>query len=552
MARRKKEETPEEIAKREADLERYAKRSAEINTWKPRKSEEVITESDGNIFIVNFDKVFKGPTDVKKYNNFCVKKSSYEEHLKTFSRYINYFINKYDPENELVTAYFNLKYNLDCRHLFTKDNPNALIEMIYDKIFTPSICEKIRRMVHDNYLDDIEKPSDDEYKQASDKKYLESLEFKNKHIEILLRISTAQKIIVPVMYHYFTINHIKPDELTAKKDISIVYDFFEPTFGLFEDDVNMFNKLYVYIKRKVIDSCFHNEKIFKQREIFGDDPGLLIEKFVKKQLISENIVKYHFNEVWDPKKKKYKENLIGLNKTIIKYKLLIFVKEIYSKTLTEMTNVRDADGLSASDKMEMKLTKMDKGVIILSEVNIKDTLRRLSENGIVISDDEVNYYLDHCIKSDIQTQMLRSINSKEFMSYRDQYIVPRRQTQMLTLLTKKKLLVQSMCNPNRKYERPVLPFILTGNVSGKVNTRMVRNSKLLAKIEDDSDYQYLVNYKYKEMEELHPGYIKGILSTFIYTKFTYVTYEEPEKTGLEIEAPEDQICHEVIQFLKMI
>ena len=33
MARRKKEETPEEIAKREADLERYAKRSAEINTW---------------------------------------------------------------------------------------------------------------------------------------------------------------------------------------------------------------------------------------------------------------------------------------------------------------------------------------------------------------------------------------------------------------------------------------------------------------------------------------------------------------------------------------
>ena len=81
---------------------------------------------------------------------------------------------------------------------------------------------------------------------------------------------------------------------------------------------------------------------------------------------------------------------------------------------------------------------------------------------------------------------------------------------------------------------------------------MVRNSKLLAKIEEDSDYQYLVNYKYKELEELHPGYIKSILSSYIYTKFTYVTYERPDKFGDEIEAPEDQICHELIQFLKMV
>ena len=81
---------------------------------------------------------------------------------------------------------------------------------------------------------------------------------------------------------------------------------------------------------------------------------------------------------------------------------------------------------------------------------------------------------------------------------------------------------------------------------------MVRNSKLLAKIEEDSDYQYLVNYKYKELEELEPGYIKSLLSTFIYTKFTYVCYEAPELLGVEINAPEDQICHELIQYLKMV
>ena len=551
MSRRKKEHNPEQERQEREELERRANRSAEINTWRPKKS-EVITESDGNIFIVNFDKVFHDP-NAAKYNKFCVKKSSYEEHLKIYAQYINYFINKYDTENELVSAYFKLKYMLDAENMFTKDNPYALIEAIYDIIFTPSICDKIIRMVHDNYLDDIERPSDEDYKKGAENKYLESLEFKNIHIEILLRISTAFKIITPVMYHYFTKNRIKPDDLTQKRDISIVYDFHKPALKLFQGDVDIFNKLFVYVKRKVVDSCFHNEKIFRQREIFGDDPGLLIEKFVKKQLIAENIVKYKFNKNWDPKKKKYDENPIGLNKTIMKYQLFFFVKETYSKTLTEMTNTRDSEGLSASDKMEMNLSKMDKGILGMSEVNIKDTIRRLREQyGVAISEEEIDYYIKHQKPSDIQTHLIRSLYSKEFMSYRDQYIVPNRQSTILKIILKKRLIADAVCSPNKEFDDVVLPYILTGNVSGKVNTRMVRNSKLLAKIEEDSDYQYLVNYKYKELEELEPGYIKSLLSTFIYTKFTYVCYEAPELLGVEINAPEDQICHELIQYLKMV
>ena len=551
MSRRKKEHNPEQERQEREELERRANRSAEINTWRPKKS-EVITESDGNIFIVNFDKVFHDP-NAAKYNKFCVKKSSYEEHLKIYAQYINYFINKYDTENELVSAYFKLKYMLDAENMFTKDNPYALIEAIYDIIFTPSICDKIIRMVHDKYLDDIERPSDEDYKKGAENKYLESLEFKNIHIEILLRISTAFKIITPVMYHYFTKNRIKPDDLTQKRDISIVYDFHKPALKLFQGDVDIFNKLFVYVKRKVVDSCFHNEKIFRQREIFGDDPGLLIEKFVKKQLIAENIVKYKFNKNWDPKKKKYDENPIGLNKTIMKYQLFFFVKETYSKTLTEMTNTRDSEGLSASDKMEMNLSKMDKGILVMSEVNIKDTIRRLREQyGVAISEEEIDYYIKHQKPSDIQTHLIRSLYSKEFMSYRDQYIVPNRQSTILKIILKKRLIADAVCSPNKEFDDVVLPYILTGNVSGKVNTRMVRNSKLLAKIEEDSDYQYLVNYKYKELEELEPGYIKSLLSTFIYTKFTYVCYEAPELLGVEINAPEDQICHELIQYLKMV
>ena len=61
------------------------------------------------------------------------------------------------------------------------------------------------------------------------------------------------------------------------------------------------------------------------------------------------MVKYKFNKEWDPKTKKFKENIIGFNKTIIKYQLLYFLKEQYGKNLTEITNSKNTDGLSGAD-----------------------------------------------------------------------------------------------------------------------------------------------------------------------------------------------------------
>ena len=42
----------------------------------------------------------------------------------------------------------------------------------------------------------------------------------------------------------------------------------------------------------------------------------MVNQFTKKVLISENMVKYKFNENYDEKQHKFKENVIGFNKTI--------------------------------------------------------------------------------------------------------------------------------------------------------------------------------------------------------------------------------------------
>lgn len=292
-----------------------SKIKADINLWKPKKK-DIWVESSGKIFQINFDKIFQDPI-YGIYNRFCVNKLNYAEHLRVYASYIDYFTHNYDEKHELLLAFLKIKFAIDRLHLFNRNNPHALIDLIYEVMFTPTICQAIRDLVEDNYLDDIEREEPDSKYTQPGTKYLESLEFKNKHIKILLRISFGMKLICPILYHYFCVNNIKkPDELKSLQGVSIVYDFYHPLFKLFSDDTNMFNKLFVYIKRKVVDSEFHNSKIFKQQEIYGRDPSLLIHRFIKKQLISENIIKYRFNDQWDPKKKKYKENVIGLNKTI--------------------------------------------------------------------------------------------------------------------------------------------------------------------------------------------------------------------------------------------
>ena len=285
-----------------------SKLKSRINTWKPKKS-EIMVEQDGKIFVCHFDKIFNQP-NLKPLCNFIITKSSYINQLPIITRYINFFMNCYDEENDLATAYLKIKYALDKEKKFNETNRQALIDLIYEILFTPRMCEKIVRMVEDNYLDDIEKgDADGKYKKGN-KEYLESLEFTNEHIKILLRISFGIKIMSPILFHYFTINNLnKAMDKDAMADV--IYQFYQGLFPLFEGDCNMFNKLFVYCKAKVLDSVAHNSKIFEQREIFGIDIFSVIDKFIRKVIIAENAVKYLFNEHWDEKNKKYKENIIG-------------------------------------------------------------------------------------------------------------------------------------------------------------------------------------------------------------------------------------------------
>ena len=167
----------------ESTVER-GKRTSKINTWKPKKN-QVFVEPDGKLFICHFDKIFGYP-NLKVYNKFYINKASYENQLNIITKYTNFFMNNYDTDNELATAYLKLQYSVVKEKKFDKDNMNSFIDFIYEIMFTPTMIDKINRMVEDNYLDDIETNTEEKRKYLkNEKKHLESLEFTNQHITYL-------------------------------------------------------------------------------------------------------------------------------------------------------------------------------------------------------------------------------------------------------------------------------------------------------------------------------------------------------------------------------
>ena len=228
-----------------------------ISTWVPNKEDMLIT-NDGKLLIILFEKAInpkdiddigEGETEesvhnkVSQYDTFIIKKLSYEKRLPEISHYLNFFIKYYDADNELITAYFKLKYELDKERRFNADNQQQLIDLIYEVLFTDTIVDKIKRLVNDNYLDDIESDVDNKY-TSERKKHLESLEFTNQHVKIMLAISVGMKIISPVLFHYVAINMIKLD-----KDTELIYEFYKGLFDLFSTEINIYNKLFVYVEK---------------------------------------------------------------------------------------------------------------------------------------------------------------------------------------------------------------------------------------------------------------------------------------------------------------
>jgi hypothetical protein len=238
--------------------------------------------------------------------------------------------------------------------------------------------------------------------------------------------------------------------------------------------------------------------------------------------------------------------------------------------------------------MLMNLSKIDEGIVLMSDINIPMTIKFLKRRfDIEIDNDEIDFYVKHHKPSEIQILLVHSYFAKYFGSYRDLHLCTRRDYITLMLLLKKKLMIELGYDKDFEddendivYEesaedetenidiecddetnavytdsdmRPVaLPYIISGNLSDHINTRVIRNIKFTEKIENSYTFQKLQEENHKYLNIIKPAYDMGLVSSLINTRFTYVEYEHPELLGQEITYNDNKIADEILFFLNSI
>lgn len=267
-----------------------------VDEWKPKQS-DIIVQGDGKLMVVPFDKLFSRP-ECDALNNFLIKKDSYVKRIPDLTQYINYFIKFYDDDNELIIAYLKLKSLIDNKR--TKTSIGVFIKYVYNILLSDTIVNKIHKMVEDNYYIDLS--------SKTGIKYNESLEFTNEHGKVMMEISTAMKIMVPVVFHYMNTNNLI-------KDKDKLFRFYEGLFDLFGKDIDVYNKLYIFVYSMVNVNFVRNKLIWSQREIFSTNPMTHVDELLKDKIILETMVKYKFDK-----------NVVNFNHVVLRQQLIFFLK----------------------------------------------------------------------------------------------------------------------------------------------------------------------------------------------------------------------------------
>lgn len=490
-----------------------------VDDWKPQNEDEVFLIPDNKLVIIPFERIFEHDFGSKTISSFIISRTIYSNKLHKICKYSNYFINFYDKEKELLLSYLKIKTIIDDKSKNIK--PKAFIRMLYTYFFTDNIKKAIIKMVDDNYRVNLKKEGDT-------KKYDEGMEFNNQHGKILFRISVGINLLIPLLNHYL---------YTSGNDEKSLCNYLMPLFDIFSDEgVDMVNKLSNYVLKKIHQNFESNKGVWEQRNMMGHDNFLVHADFVFKKIIVTDVIhKFVFNQ-----------NIINLISVVIDNNLRFHNRGEYKHLPKRLNDKKDMEGLSELDKFEMLFNKIDESLTILSDCNKETVIKKIeSMTNILVSEKEIQFYKDFHKFDKFQVNLVKYYFARYFNGFRDLNMLTRDQYIKLLIILKRRLQSQGYV---------FLPYILSGNIKTKLNTRTIQNKKFIMKVETSTVYQELINTKFAYIMDLKEdgNMILNIISTVLNTTFSYVEYDAPYLLGEPIEIIPDVVCEEMLTYLNQI
>lgn len=502
--------------------------------------------------IVKFDKELDhvNNENIAALNEWKVTKLSYSSYLPRMCEELNFFETMYDQEGELIAALFRIKYLIDVDNIsYTMKNFDAFKDLVYKTIFTPSMKDKIARMVDENYVDDIEaenvKNMENPDMLSIMQRKKKSLEFLNVHVKAMLQISFGIKILSFIVNHFAVMRSIN-----IQKNIDIFARFYIDMFHVFEWDFDIYNKIYSYVESKVNSSYSFNRSIFEQQEIEGKDKSIIINQLMTRNILIDNLIKFQLPQTWNSVKGQPNERVLSFLCSIVNTHISIFVMQVFRRNLIEVSTIVDSDGNSKNDRYRASKMKINEEYVITCSKDMRELVDELySKYADEISMEEIDYYRRNLKPSRLQQLMIEiyffnyTSSSSEFALLRniDWYkllLIMRKQIMKRFNVTKDTLIDSS------------LTLILTANIEETpVGEKMyIKDMKYL---KDDPTYNDLITRFYSTINDINDEAIKKFLITFANSKYRFVLYEDQELLGQEISLNKRELIDQLLNFLIM-
>lgn len=484
-----------------------------------------IYKKNGKNVIVTFDKCFE--QDSPDLNNFIITKSAYSKNLDSVCRYANTFFKLYDTDKEFLTGLLCIKYQIDNQNIHY--SYKTFLSDIAELLLTDSVIEKIFEMVEDYYSIDLS-PSD-EVKDID----LHALQFLNEHGKALMALSIAYKLTIPVVCHYYYVNNERMAELarirgeneTTIKDY--LYQVFASYFPLFQGDSELFNKLAVTVNSHLTETRTSDKTLWNRARNKKLTPTIYTDRLIAAVVV-DLLPKAIF-----------KKNFIFLIQVAVPYQIrqTLLAKDKYD--YCDISTSSKTDELSGLEKLEANNARISDLDIVISSVNIKETIKKIERRFKVhIEPDEIAYYKEH-LKSFTFSDTILQFFAKYFGGYYDLKTISKKYYIRLMIIFKKIMKNMGFIYINQ---------IMTGNLSKTIKRRKI-STKQLKKIEQSPKFQKLMKQYSMGMETENNPVLRNI-AMLINTPIEYCDYENPEMYGMPIQVDIDIAVSEYLRFLSLM
>ena len=478
---------------------------------------------------VNVDDKGENPL-IRRISYAEISKQSFINNINLSIRYINYFIEYFDDDNELMTAYFQIMFILHYKN--SKITVEDFVDYVIAFFSTDSMFEKVIRMVEYN--------TDESLVKKTERTYDESIQLTIEHLKAIMGVSCFHRFVIPVVSHFYTMRGkgLLGPGLSDKDLYFNIFTAFIPKFDDFYG-INLYSKIYHTATTRISKTENQQRKMWNRRERFG----------MTTTSFTHDLMREYINEL--------------SQKTVFSRSAIIFLHVCFDRAITNELQKRDKFEMSdmnmeASDSVNESISRWDKWqldragnsekVRLRAYIAIEDMILRLGyEFGIDFNHmtpeqkAEYDYYNDN-IKKPIDDTQLYMINlyfanklksSEEIKQLQIQHIIK------IIMIMKRDL---------RSRNYVYLPFFISGELLTATAKKISKKS--LEKL-------FITHPSYEDWKDMFPDTfellnldrILGELRTIVSVPTRVVDYDYVENRG-EIMTPVDVCVTD--EFIRML